>query len=68
MVGGATYEEAKNLATTYNRPQEESGVGHIRVLLGGTSIQNSKSFLSDLQKATAMNENGDTVLNFEIEN
>lgn len=41
MVGGTTYEEAKDIATTFNNQG-------IKVILGGTYIHNSKSFLADV--------------------
>jgi hypothetical protein len=42
MVGGATYEEAKEIASTFN-----NGEG-VRVILGGNYIHNSKSFMADI--------------------
>ena len=43
MVGGATYEEAMSLSTTYNIQED-------RVLLGGTYLHNSKSFLAEVSQ------------------
>lgn len=41
IVGGVTYEEAKEIAITFNTAET-------RVLLGGTYIHNSKSFLTEI--------------------
>ena len=41
IVGGATYEEAMSLSTTYNMQED-------RVILGGTYLHNSKSFLAEV--------------------
>lgn len=41
IVGGATYEEAKDIAVTFNNAET-------RVILGGTYIHNSKSFLTEI--------------------
>lgn len=46
MIGGATYEEAKLVATV------NAAVPGIRVVLGGTSIHNSASFLQEVEEAT----------------
>ena len=43
MVGGTTYEEAKELSTTYNMQDD-------RVILGGTYVHNSKSFLAEVSQ------------------
>ncbi|XP_069805395.1 vacuolar protein sorting-associated protein 45 [Dendropsophus ebraccatus] len=45
MVGGATYEEA---LTVYNLNRTTPGV---RIVLGGTTIHNTKSFLEEVQAA-----------------
>ncbi|KAG9480801.1 vacuolar protein sorting-associated protein 45 [Eleutherodactylus coqui] len=45
MVGGATYEEAQ---TVYNLNRTTPGV---RIVLGGTTIHNTKSFLEEVQAA-----------------
>lgn len=45
MVGGATYEEA---LTVYNLNRTTPGV---RIVLGGTTIHNTKSFLEEVQSA-----------------
>jgi hypothetical protein len=42
VVGGATYEEAKEIASAFN-----NGEG-VRVILGGNYIHNSKSFMADI--------------------
>lgn len=44
VVGGATYEEAKELALSFNQGPE------LRVVLGGNCIHNSKSFLADISQ------------------
>jgi len=41
IVGGATYEEAKDVATIYNTQS-------INVILGGTYMHNSKSFIAEV--------------------
>lgn len=38
IIGGATYEEAKEVGTTYKG----------KVILGGSNIHNMKSFLADV--------------------
>ena len=43
VVGGATYEEAKEISTTFNISED-------RVLLGGTYIHNSKSFIAEVSQ------------------
>ncbi|XP_077115078.1 vacuolar protein sorting-associated protein 45 [Ranitomeya variabilis] len=45
IVGGATYEEAQ---TVYNLNRTTPGV---RIVLGGTTIHNTKSFLEEVQAA-----------------
>ena len=47
MVGGATYEEAKMVA------QMNASSPGVRVVLGGTSIQNSTTFLEEVEDAVA---------------
>jgi vacuolar protein sorting-associated protein 45 len=42
MVGGITFEEAATVAE-FNKTNS-----NIRIILGGTHIHNTKSFLSDL--------------------
>ena len=42
VVGGTTYEEAKEVASSFN-----NGEG-VRVILGGNYIHNSKSFMADI--------------------
>jgi vacuolar protein sorting-associated protein 45 len=41
IVGGATFEEAKDLAVTYNTDKDN-------VVLGGSSVLNSKTFIADM--------------------
>ncbi|KAK5166202.1 vacuolar protein sorting-associated protein 45 [Saxophila tyrrhenica] len=45
MVGGATYEEAKMVA------QVNASSPGVRVVLGGTGVQNSSSFLDEVEEA-----------------
>ncbi|KAK4996460.1 vacuolar protein sorting-associated protein 45 [Elasticomyces elasticus] len=45
MVGGTTYEEAKMVA------QVNASSPGVRVVLGGTSVHNSKSFLEEVEDA-----------------
>lgn len=47
MIGGTTYEESLNV---YNLNKQNSG---IKIILGGTTIHNSHSFLEEVQYATA---------------
>ncbi|MBN3324289.1 VPS45 protein, partial [Atractosteus spatula] len=46
LIGGATYEEA---LTVYNLNRTTPGV---RVVLGGTTIHNTKSFLEEVTAAS----------------
>ncbi|CAK9796073.1 Vacuolar protein sorting-associated protein 45 [Anthophora plagiata] len=46
MIGGTTYEESLNV---YNLNKQNLG---IRIILGGTTIHNSASFLEEIQQAT----------------
>uniref|UniRef100_A0A3B3BW83 Vacuolar protein sorting-associated protein 45 n=1 Tax=Oryzias melastigma TaxID=30732 RepID=A0A3B3BW83_ORYME len=46
VIGGATYEEAQ---TVYNLNRNTPGV---RIVLGGSTIQNTKSFLEEVMLAT----------------
>ncbi|KAF8743913.1 hypothetical protein AX14_013970 [Amanita brunnescens Koide BX004] len=57
MIGGTTYEEAKMVAQ-FNQEQAASGGGAlnssgIRILLGGTTVHNSSSYLEMLKTAAA---------------
>lgn len=45
MVGGATYEEAKMVA------QVNASLPGVRVVLGGTGVHNSSSFLEEVEEA-----------------
>lgn len=47
IIGGTTYEEAKMVA------QINASYPGVRVVLGGTSIQNSTTFLEDVDDATS---------------
>ena len=41
MVGGATFQEARELSTTYNTESD-------RVIMGGTYMHNSRSFIAEI--------------------
>lgn len=43
IVGGATFEEAKEMALSFN----QNGV---RVVVGGNIVHNSKSFMADISQ------------------
>ncbi|XP_076184041.1 vacuolar protein sorting 45 [Ptiloglossa arizonensis] len=47
MIGGTTYEES---LTIYNLNKQNPGV---KIILGGTTIHNSQSFLDEVQHATS---------------
>lgn len=47
IIGGTTYEEGKMVA------QVNASYPGVRVVLGGTSIQNSATFLEDIDDATS---------------
>ncbi|XP_078047888.1 vacuolar protein sorting 45 [Augochlora pura] len=47
MVGGTTYEES---LAVYNLNRQNPG---IRIILGGTNVHNSQSFLEEVESATA---------------
>ncbi|XP_017789576.1 PREDICTED: vacuolar protein sorting-associated protein 45, partial [Habropoda laboriosa] len=47
MIGGTTYEES---LTVYNLNKQNHG---IKIILGGTTIHNSASFLEEIQQATS---------------
>jgi hypothetical protein len=44
ILGGATYEEEKEVSTVFNN------AGKVSVILGGNTIHNSKSFMADITK------------------
>lgn len=51
VVGGTTYEEARAVAELNAAGEKGEGwSAGMRVVLGGTSVQNSTSFLKDLQE------------------
>lgn len=47
MIGGTTYEES---LTVHNLNKQNPG---IKIILGGTTIHNSASFLEEIQHATS---------------
>ncbi|MEE6491343.1 hypothetical protein FKM82_016184 [Ascaphus truei] len=55
MVGGATYEEAQ---TVYNLNRTTPGV---RIVLGGSTIHNTKSFLEEVQAAGFHSRSSETL-------
>ena len=59
IVGGATYEEAREISVTYNSEED-------RVILGGTYLHNSKSFLAEVSQIKQLSGSKTTALNFEI--
>ena len=60
IVGGATYEEAADLSVTYNSDKDV-------VILGGSTVQNSKSFIADIMSISQLG--GQPVMHaFEVEN
>jgi len=50
FVGGATYAEAL-VVNEWNNAMSKEG---IRIILGGTTIHNSRSFLTELAKLRAL--------------
>ena len=56
IVGGTTYEEARVVAELNAQSERHEGwASGIKFVLGGTSVQNSKSFMHDLTEM-GMNE------------
>lgn len=47
MIGGATYEEAKSVASM------NAVTPGIRIILGGTTIHNSETFLNEVEEAVS---------------
>ena len=63
MVGGATYQEAKEISTTYNEVAD-------KVILGGTYIHNSRSFLAEVSQIKNLQKNNQAAAqksSFEIQ-
>ncbi|XP_039619065.1 vacuolar protein sorting-associated protein 45 [Polypterus senegalus] len=56
MIGGATFEEA---LTVYNLNRTNPGV---RIVMGGTAIHNTKSFLEEVMSTSAIGRSGDRTL------
>lgn len=51
VIGGTTYEEAKAVAELNAAGERGEGwAAGVRLLLGGTSVQSSASFLRDFQE------------------
>jgi len=51
VIGGTTYEEAKAVAELNAAGERGEGwSAGVRLLLGGTSVQSSTSFLKDFQE------------------
>ena len=60
-MGGTTYEEAKEIATIYNTQD-------IRVILGGTYVHNSKSFIAEISQIKELGKQSRSDINaFEME-
>eukprot|EP00347_Sterkiella_histriomuscorum_P013072 403366130 len=57
IVGGVTFEEAKEIALTYNQQQ-------VRVVIGGNCIHNMQSFLADISQISMIKGE---MARFEIE-
>jgi len=51
MVGGATYQEARELSVTHN-------VHSNQVILGGTYIHNSRSFMAEISQLSQIRNGG----------
>jgi vacuolar protein sorting-associated protein 45 len=58
IIGGATYEEAKEMAQSFNQ-------NGIRVVVGGNFVHNSKSFMADISQIQI--QKGPQMPQFEIE-
>eukprot|EP00897_Mesotaenium_endlicherianum_P003940 jgi/Mesen1/3574/ME000002S05142 len=58
IVGGTTYEEARTVAL-HNSSSSANAGGSTRVILGGTSLLNSTSFLSDLWEVNQVDSRTD---------
>ena len=50
VVGGATYQEAREMSTTYNTEADQ-------VILGGTYMHNSRSFLAEISQVSQLRNN-----------
>ena len=55
MVGGTTYEEARNIAELNAQGERSDGgwTQGVKFVLGGTGVQNSQSFMRDLADMAA---------------
>ena len=51
VVGGATFQEARELSTTYNTESDT-------VILGGTYMHNSRSFLAEVSQLSQTKNSG----------
>ena len=60
MVGGATYQEARELSTTYNANADT-------VILGGTYMHNSRSFLAEVSQVEQTRRQANAMGKFEID-
>ena len=58
MVGGATYAEARELAVAHNTEAD-------RVIIGGTYMHNSKSFIAEISQVSQI-RNGPGTASLEI--
>lgn len=56
IVGGTTYEESRAIAELNAQGERNEGwSAGVRILLGGTGVLNSKSFMNDLRAFMALN-------------
>ena len=54
IVGGTTYEEARAVAELNAAGERNEGwSAGMRIILGGTGVHNSKSFMSDLRELSS---------------
>ncbi|KAK9800267.1 hypothetical protein WJX73_010485 [Symbiochloris irregularis] len=55
MVGGSTYEEARSIAELNSQSDRADGgwAQGLKFILGGTSVQNSRTFLNDMAEMAA---------------
>ena len=55
VVGGTTYEEARNVAELNAQGERSDGgwTQGVKFILGGTGVQNSQSFLQDCAEMAA---------------
>lgn len=59
VVGGATFQEARELSTAYNTQADN-------VLIGGTYMHNSRSFIAEISQIKNLRKGGNAA-SFEIQ-